>query len=119
MRAIKFRGKRMNDNEWVYGYLGKDYSERCIISNYLNAPNEAWEVISETIGQFTGLLDKNGKEIYEGDIIEWMDSDFEIRRDIVKWMNGGLCACNSQYTIGSYSQIEMIGNIHDNPELIN
>lgn len=119
MRAIKFRGKRMNDNKWVYGYFGKDYSERCIISNYLNAPNESWGVIPETIGQFTGVLDRNKKEVYEGDIVTWVCSDGETRKDVVRWINGGLCLCNSQYTVGSYYGLEVVGNIHDNPELIN
>lgn len=66
MRVIKFRGKRVNDGKWVYGYFGKDYSERCIISNYLNASNEAWEVIPETIGQFTGLLEKMVRRFMKG-----------------------------------------------------
>lgn len=123
MRAIKFRGKRMNNNKWVYGYFGKDYSERCIISNYLNASNEAWEVIPETIGQFTGLLDKNGKEIYEGDILQNTPREVQYKvywsKDMHAWfverINYGskepLCCLDDKF--------EVIGSIYDNPELIN
>jgi uncharacterized phage protein (TIGR01671 family) len=123
MRAIKFRGKRMNDNKWVYGYFGKDYSERCIISNYLNASNEAWGVIPETIGQFTGLLDKNGKEIYEGDILQNTPREVQYKvywsKDMHAWfverINYGskepLCCLDDKF--------EVIGSIYDNPELIN
>ena len=123
MRAIKFRGKRMNNNKWVYGYFGKDYSERCIISNYLNASNEAWEVIPETIGQFTGLLDKNGKEIYEGDILQNTPKEVQYKvywsKDMHAWfverINYGskepLCCLDDKF--------EVIGSIYDNPELIN
>ena len=123
MRAIKFRGKRMNDNKWVYGYFGKDYSERCIISNYLNASNEAWGVIPETIGQFTGLLDKNGKEIYEGDILQNTPREVQYKvywsKDMHAWfverINYGskepLCCVDDKF--------EVIGSIYDNPELIN
>ena len=123
MRAIKFRGKRMNDNKWVYGYFGKDYSERCIISNYLNASNEAWGVIPETIGQFTGLLDKNGKEIYEGDILQNTPREVQYKvywsKDMHAWfverINYGskepLCCLDDKF--------EVIVSIYDNPELIN
>lgn len=123
MKAIKFRGKRMNNNKWVYGYFGKDYSERCIISNYLNASNEAWEVIPETIGQFTGLLDKNGKEIYEGDILQNTPREVQYKvywsKDMHAWfverINYGskepLCCLDDKF--------EVIGSIYDNPELIN
>ena len=113
----------MNDNKWVYGYFGKDYSERCIISNYLNASNEAWGVIPETIGQFTGLLDKNGKEIYEGDILQNTPREVQYKvywsKDMHAWfverINYGskepLCCLDDKF--------EVIGSIYDNPELIN
>lgn len=65
-REIKFRGKQIDNGEWVYGYLADE--------DYINDINSidlsSIEVDRDTIGQFTGLLDKNGKEIYEGDIVE-------------------------------------------------
>ncbi len=69
-----------------------------------------------TLLQFTGLQDKNGKEIYEGDVVTWYNSDGAVRTDQVLWRNGGLVLCNSQYTVGSYANLEIIGNIYENPE---
>ena len=147
-REIKFRGKRVDTGEWVYGYYYELDGIPYIIekgTGFFSISNgEVYfgtayihEVIPETVGQYTGLKDKNGKEIYEGDIVraengevfivkygehatsEWNDnweigfyvestSEEEISRgirtDIVFWVK--------------YRALEVIGNIHDNPELL-
>jgi hypothetical protein len=115
MREIKFLGKRVSNGEWVYGFYVhyKNINKHCIMDPFNK------EVIPETIGQFTGLLDMNDKEIYEGDVVKWVDSDGVERIDIVEWKYGGLVLCNAQYTVGSYLPLEIIGNIHDNPEVLN
>ena len=67
MREIKFRGKNRYANNWFYGYLTKEKNKYYITSD----TNSFYEVIPETIGQFTGLYDKNNTPIYEGDLIKY------------------------------------------------
>jgi hypothetical protein len=71
------------------------------------------------ICQYSGIKDRNGKKIFEGDIVAWIDSDDKKRQNVVKWLHGGLCLCNAQYTVGSYihCEIKVIGNKFENPEL--
>ena len=65
MRTIKFKGLRVDGKGWVYGHYYDDEIQSFIISEI-----NTYEVIPETVGQFTGLIDVNGKEIYEGDVVE-------------------------------------------------
>ena len=115
MLRYEYRGKEKTIG-WVYGSLLYFGANEYAI-HLLNAEGSLI-VDPETVGQYTGLKDKNGVKIFEGDIVDWVDSDYYIRRDVVRWINGGLVLCNSSYTVGSYPQNKVIGNIHDNPELL-
>lgn len=128
MRTIKFRGKRKSDSTWVHGYFGKDYSERCIICNYLNAPNEAWEVVPETVSQSTGHLDEENTEIYEGDIVRCIDMMGEEYISKIECRDGAFIvdvnSCDYDFSAIGWAidtdieEIYVIGNIFDNPELL-
>ena len=113
MREIKFRGKRNDNGEWVYGwYVGYSNAMGYIHGDYVDK-NEVWQVDAETVGQYTGLKDKKGVEIYEGDLLQFEDYP---PQEVV-WEDGGF-AVEDYYLADWYDGAVVIGNIHDNPELM-
>ena len=126
-REILFRGARVCDGHFVNGSLVEvngecDSNESVphIVISYGPDTFDWFEVDPETVGQFTGMTDKNGTKIFEGDIIKWIDSDGNNRIDKVLFSNGGFHLCNIYYNLGGYkgNSLEVIGNIHDNPDLL-
>jgi uncharacterized phage protein (TIGR01671 family) len=118
MREILFRGKHQQNNEWVYGfyYLDCPHKNPRIIDG-----DRTVYVIPETVGQYTGVKDKNGVKIFEGDIVEWVWFECEGKRvEDVVFALGGFFLCNDSDSIGHYrDSLRVIGNIHDSPELLN
>lgn len=122
MRKIKFKAKRLNDQEWVYGYFYKEnYNtyiiEDCQQESMLNR-NIPYKVNPDTVCQFTGCVDKNGKEIYEGYVVEvalslyiiaWseMFGAFRLREDATK----DSIASSLGADLCCYAVVK--GNIHD------
>ena len=128
MREIIFRGKRKDNGEWVSGNLFlSDTDGRAYILAGSRTVTIEWEVDPSTIGQYTGLKDKNGKRIFEWDILgSRYDSLYpdDVAIEVVKWFRNGwyiqqennLPDALCEYGVLPYS--EVIGNIHDNPELL-
>ena len=146
MRKIKFRAKRIDIDRWVYGLYfttpltdensGEPISSGMYFLSYPAKPhycivqnNVAFTIDIETLGQYTGLQDKNNKEIYEGDIVRWPVGFRTALNDaVVEWHPEGTIGWNKrllkvkiEYTyfpLNSNDNQEIIGNIHDNPELL-
>ena len=132
MRTIKFRGKRIDNGEWVYGDLihGINKGSLFICVFNTNGDHKCEKVIPETVGQFTGLTDKNGVEIYEWDMVHISISDlnnkfYESNSDeSVEFQNGcfgvtfGWHGDFIKFDGFHNTTFEVIGNIHDNPELL-
>ena len=134
IREIIFRGKRVDNGEWVYSsFIMQDKEHKLLSAEVELFDGENWRaVIPETVGQYTGLTDKNGKKIFEGDIVQYQPNymseptysvveycadkynypAFDLKKDDYE-ANGLQCA--HEEGIGC----EVIGNVHDNKELLN
>ena len=115
MRNIFFRGKRILDNEWFYGYLSWSFEKGYKIDGY--------PVDDETVGQNTGAADINGKAIFEGDIVRLgTRADFRVihDEDTCSFKLGFIGVSGSMPLMKPHMGLlaEVIGNIHDNPELL-
>lgn len=140
-----FRGKRIDNGEWVEGLLTVMWGQYHIINQ--NDENTAYPIVSDTICQYTGLTDKNGKMIWENDITKLVLKDGEVRyfkvsfkkviRKVIchpdfdddvarvelnaicfEWNGYELFPCIDEDGVSDVSKMEVIGNIFDNPELL-
>jgi len=114
----QYRGKRVDNGEWAYGWY--DETEVCKpagIIYTIHSPGKTYEVIPETVGQSTGLKDKNGKEIYEGDIIKTCNGNYPV--SYLKLRPEFVAQYGQVYIDATnWKRHEVIGNIHENPELL-
>lgn len=140
MREILFRGKRMDNGEWEYGYLYGIWEQRYILWGMTNNVHNMVEVDPETICQYTGLTDKNGKKIWEGDIISYQrdndDCPFPNKDTKKRFGKVFYQGFRSTFAIGmgrngsrsinddlwkyvqNGNRVEVIGNVFDNPEFL-
>ena len=130
MREIKFRGQRQSDNKWIYGDLLQP-TEICDIyeiSDCESIDGSRYDVVEDTIGQYTGLKDKNGKEVYLGDILEYTFTDYKgkklwkeryiIKENISGWEMRNITKPRGHRSLSLIKNYKIIGNIYENPELL-
>ena len=128
MREIKFRGRRLDNGKWVTGDLLHSKNGKILINTGTKMFTTYAEVDPDTVGQFTGLLDSNGREIYEGDIVcygELIINEVVFRHGAFGYLLYGgefiSYAGNTNFTFNPFDRSKehvIIGNIYDNPELI-
>ena len=134
MREILFRGKRIDNGEWIEGH----YGEYMLMSGEsipcISIPNKeavcgstCCDVETSTVGQYTGLTDKNGKKIFEGDIVKHESGATVLFHKVVFERRNGCAyfgAVMGEYETWGFCNsfpptlVEIVGNIHDNPELL-
>lgn len=117
MREILFRGKRTDNGEWVEGSLSTEYLKECGCVMISPTADTCYKVDPETVGQYTGLTDKNGTKIFEGDIVKHYDAVYEIRY-ITKYTRFAGRNSGCIFAGIPLGNTEAIGNIYDNPELL-
>ena len=142
MREILFRGKRLQGGEWVEGYFFKsdinkkerESGKATIIftpdcDTFIMVPecHNSFMVVSDTVGQYTGMKDKNGKRVFEGDVVKTSDvthegfiqipgESFEIAMRKGCWLM--VSGEDWDFLETNHECIKVIGNIHDNPEML-
>ena len=132
MKEILFKGKRIEDGEWIEGYYQKRHDflgneEHLIFYADGHTVFDHAEVSSGTLCQFTGLCDKNGKKIWENDILMVHLDEFypeDVTYETVEWNVAGWVGCETDSIDRQYldkfdlEHYEVVGNIFDNPELL-
>jgi len=124
MREIKFRGIRKSNNEWIYGYIFKSENRWYLTLPHPDTKYRDVEIIPESLGQFTGLKDKNGKEIYEGDIIVGGANNTGSKIIVGPLEEGILeegiyhCFYDDEDFFDPSKYTEVVGNIYENKELL-
>lgn len=131
MREILFRGKRKDNGEWIEGSLCTTIpsDEDFYTISYFDFEGYYIEekVIPETVGQYTGLTDKNGKKIFEGDIIDtpdrlvkvvWFEGNAQFDLHFIRYKDEVAITNFKGIHMRDLKEYEVIGNIHDNPELL-
>ena len=138
MRKIEFRGKRIDNDEWAYGYYVKDWDNKSYIITELGGLEthcsdcgmqemNSYEVDPSTVGQFTGLFDKNDIKIYEGDIVEledryvvprWNEYLYQFDCEFLKYKEN----IDNEFTFNGIRfnelrRYKVIGNMYDKEEL--
>lgn len=128
MREILFRGRDKYTNEWFYGFVEAPHTtvdgvvESYYFNSYVNGKSCRKIISANTLGQYTGLTDKNGTKIFEGDIVITKTTSYKFvgcilySTEYVRFV----CVTKSKmpYPMDSTFEYEVIGNIHDNPELL-
>lgn len=132
MREFIFCGKRLDNGEWVYGSLSTEYQQECGCVMISPTSDTCYKVDPETVGQFTGRKDLNGNKVFENAILQlytvWADGTREkSAKVIVRWWDNDQCYvlttkdgahCDDFGNYGRPEYYEVIGNIHDNPEIL-
>lgn len=130
MKDIIFRGKRTDNGEWVYGVPTKDsHGETVMVESTFECDEyncrgaNCLYVDENTVGQYTGLTDKNGTKIFEGDIVNFKTTAYHFKNCRIKYQTYYVryCAIDNkgyEYPMDKNFEYEVIGNIHDNPELL-
>lgn len=128
MREILFRGKRKSDGKWIEGDLS-----RCLVVGEIhirkiedNLSTTTHRIAPDTVCQYTGLTDKNGKKIFEGDIVKHFNNSEDNEKYVIGCIKWDQDSCKfvkekkdgAKYSINNKCTYEVIGNIFDNPELL-
>ena len=127
MREIEFRGKRVDNGKWVYGCFLKE--ERPIQNGFFILNSKVnFRVHNTTVGQFTGLTDKNGTKIFEGDyneigdVVDWCENRNGWSLKVYDSKSNEFVMCHCFYCEGHFdidedlNKFEVVGNIHENKE---
>ncbi len=130
MRDIIFRGKRTDTGEWVYGAPAKDsHGETVMVESVFECEEyncrgaNCLYVDENTVGQYTGLTDKNGKKIFEGDVVNFKTTAYFFKNCRINYESqfARFCAIDNkgyEYPMDKTFNYEIIGNVFDNPELL-